>query len=108
MIALPVEVRRGGQACADDKRQLLMKPHIEALLEYSESMLVAANAAETSLKRVPDDLRTESQETIETLRGAAKNLQSAVETVSESMTVALLAAQTFTRVQLKVAQEVGR
>jgi hypothetical protein len=42
------------------------------------------------------------------LRGAAKNLQSAVETVSESMTVALLAAQTFTRVQLKVAQEVGR
>lgn len=85
-----------------------MKPHIEALLEYSESMFDAANAAENSLTRVSDDLRTESLETIETLRGAAKNLQSAVETVSESMTVALLAAQTFTRVQLKVAQEVGR
>lgn len=87
---------------------LMMKPHIEALLEYSESMFDAANAAENSLTRVSDDLRTESLETIETLRGAAKNLQSAVETVSESMTVALLAAQTFTRVQLKVAQEVGR
>ncbi len=54
MIALPVEVRRGGQDCADEKRQVSVKPHIEALLEYSESMLVAANTAENSLKRVDD------------------------------------------------------
>ncbi len=85
-----------------------MKPHIEALLEYSESMLDAATAAENTLTKLPGELRTESRETIETLRGAAKNLQSAVETVNESMSVALLAAQTFTRVQMKVAEEVGR
>jgi len=39
-----------------------MKPHIEALLEYSESMLDAATAAENTLTKLPGELRTESRE----------------------------------------------
>jgi len=80
------------------------KPHTKAIIEYAQSMLDAAVAAEFTQDRLPGELRQVSQESVTRLRATARELEVAAESLTTAMNAAVAEAQRFTRVQMKIIE----